>query len=65
MAIAKGFTTLMLRTETKKELFEVKKLIEKKIGVSITHSEAVNILCQAYCQTVRGGKHGTIKGATT
>jgi hypothetical protein len=61
MAISKGFATLMLRIETKKEFFEAKKEIEKKLGVRVTHSEAINILCRAYCQTVRGGGDGNIK----
>ena len=46
MAIANGFTTLMLRKEVKQKYIDVKKQIEETLGVSITHSQAIDYLCR-------------------
>lgn len=45
MAQARGFETLMLRVETKKKFMETKKLLEQEIGFTLTHSQAMEILC--------------------
>lgn len=45
MAIANGFTTLMLRKEIKQKYLDVKKQIEETLGVTITHSQAIDYLC--------------------
>jgi len=45
MAIARGFETLMLKTEAKKKFIEAKKKMESQLGVTMTHSNAMEIMC--------------------
>ena len=45
MAQARGFETLMLRTEAKKKFVEAKKKLEKEIGFELTHSQAIEMMC--------------------
>jgi len=45
MAIARGFETLMLKTEAKKKFLEAKKKMESQLGVTMTHSNAMEIMC--------------------
>jgi hypothetical protein len=44
MAIARGFETLMLKTEAKKKFIEAKAKMEKQLGVTLTHSNAMEIM---------------------
>lgn len=44
MAIANGFETLMLRSETKQRFYEVKKLVEKDMDMKLTHSQAMDFM---------------------
>ena len=46
MAIARGFETLMLKTEAKKKFVEAKKKLETQLGVSLTHSNAMEIMAE-------------------
>lgn len=46
MAIANGYTTLMLREETKDLYYKTKQLIEDKVGISMTHSQCVEYMCK-------------------
>jgi len=45
MAIANGFTTLMLKKEVKEKYIKAKAKMEKDLGVTMTHSNAVEIMC--------------------
>lgn len=45
MAIARGFETLMLKTEAKKKFIDAKKKMESQLGVTMTHSNAMEIMC--------------------
>ena len=45
MAQAKGFETLMLRVETKKKFMEAKKVLEQEVGFNLTHSQAMEMMC--------------------
>ena len=45
MAIANGFTTLMLKTEVKEKYKKAKAKMEKDLGVTLTHSNAIEIMC--------------------
>ena len=45
MAIARGFETLMLKTEAKKKFIDAKKKMEAQLGVTMTHSNAMEIMC--------------------
>jgi hypothetical protein len=45
MAIARGFETLMLKTEAKKKFIDAKKKMETQLGVTMTHSNAMEIMC--------------------
>ena len=45
MAIANGFTTLMLKKEVKEKYVKAKAKMEKDLGVRLTHSNAVEIMC--------------------
>ena len=45
MAIANGFTTLMLKKEVKEKYRQTKAKMEKQLGVTMTHSEAIGIMC--------------------
>jgi hypothetical protein len=44
MAIAKGFTTLMLKKEVKEKYKQAKAKMEKDLGVTLTHSNAIEIM---------------------
>ena len=44
MAKANGFETLMLKVETKEKFRLAKAKMEKDLGVTLTHSNAVDIL---------------------
>jgi hypothetical protein len=44
MAIARGFETLMLKTEAKKKFLEAKKKMESQLGVTLTHSNAMEVM---------------------
>jgi hypothetical protein len=44
MAMARGFETLMLKTEAKKKFLEAKAQMEKQLGVTLTHSNAMEIM---------------------
>ena len=44
MAKASGFETLMLKVETKEKFRLAKAKMEKDLGVTLTHSNAVDIL---------------------
>lgn len=46
MAIAKGYTSLLLRKEVKQMLVDTKKAVEKDVGVPMTHSQAVEYICK-------------------
>jgi len=46
MAIARGFETLMLKTEAKKKFVDAKKKLETQLGVSLTHSNAMEIMAE-------------------
>ena len=45
MAIANGFTTLMLKKEVKEKYKQAKKKMETQLGVTMTHSNAMEIMC--------------------
>jgi hypothetical protein len=45
MAIARGFETLMLKTEAKKKFIDAKKKMESQLGVTMTHSNAMEVMC--------------------
>lgn len=45
MAIANGFTTLMLKKEVKDKYKQAKAKMEKDLGVTLTHSNAIEIMC--------------------
>lgn len=45
MAIANGFTTLMLKKEVKWKYKQAKAKMEKDLGVTLTHSNAIEIMC--------------------
>jgi len=45
MAIARGFETLMLKTDAKKKFLDAKKKMESQIGVTLTHSNAMEVMC--------------------
>jgi len=45
MAVANGFETLMLRVETKNKFREAKKKLEGQMGITLTHSQALEIMC--------------------
>lgn len=45
MAQARGFETLMLKTETKNKFREAKKKLEQELGFLLTHSQAIEIMC--------------------
>jgi hypothetical protein len=45
MAIAKGFTALLIKKEVKEKYMQTKKKMEKELGVTLTHSNAVDIIC--------------------
>jgi hypothetical protein len=66
MAIANGFTTLMMRKEVKERYVLTKKQIEGTLGVSITHSQAIDLLCRHFL-TVRTSEvsDGNIKSGLT
>lgn len=44
MAIAKGFETLMLKSEAKKKFLDAKKKMEAQLGVILTHSNAMELM---------------------
>jgi hypothetical protein len=44
MAKANGFETLMLKVEAKEKFRQAKAKMEKDLGVTLTHSNAVEIL---------------------
>jgi len=44
MAKANGFETLMLKVEAKEKFRQAKTKMEKDLGVTLTHSNAVEIL---------------------
>jgi hypothetical protein len=46
MAIARGFETLMLKTEAKKKFVDAKKKLESQLGVTLTHSNAMEIMAE-------------------
>jgi hypothetical protein len=46
MAIAKGYTSLLLRKEVKQMFVDTKKAVEKDVGVPMTHSQAVEYVCK-------------------
>jgi len=45
MAMANGYTTLLLRKEVKDLLMQTKKAVEKDVGVPMTHSQSVEYIC--------------------
>ena len=45
MAIANGFTTLMLKKEVKEKYKQAKAKMEKDLGVTLTHSNAIEVMC--------------------
>lgn len=45
MARADGFETLMIKIETKNKFREAKKKLEKEIGFELTHSQAIEMMC--------------------
>ena len=45
MAIANGFTTLMLKKEVKEKYKKAKAKMEKDLGVTLTHSNAIEVMC--------------------
>jgi hypothetical protein len=45
MAIANGYTALLLRKEVKELYIATKKAVEKDVGVEMTHSQAVEYIC--------------------
>lgn len=45
MAIANGFTTLMLKKEVKDKYKQAKAKMEKDLGVTLTHSNAIEVMC--------------------
>jgi hypothetical protein len=45
MARADGFETLMIRIETKQKFMKAKKKLEQEIGFGLTHSQAMEMLC--------------------
>ena len=45
MAIAKGFTALLIKKEVKEKYMQTKKKMEKELGVTLTHSNTVDIIC--------------------
>ena len=45
MAIANGFTTLMLKMEVKAKYKKAKAKMEKDLGVTLTHSNAIEVMC--------------------
>jgi hypothetical protein len=46
MAMANGYTTLMIRKETKEILYEAKQIIEKEVGIPMTNSQFVEYMCR-------------------
>lgn len=46
MAIANGYTTLMIRKETKEVLYEAKQIIEQEVGIPMTNSQFVEYMCR-------------------
>lgn len=46
MAIANGFTTLMMHHETKDMYLEAKAKIEEKLNMKLTHSQAIEYMCK-------------------
>lgn len=46
MAIANGYTTLMLREETKELYYMTKRRVEEQLGISLTHSQCVEYMCK-------------------
>lgn len=45
MAIANGYTALLLRKEVKELYRQTKKAVEKDVGVTMTHSQALEYMC--------------------
>ena len=45
MAMANGFTTLMLKKEVKEKYKQAKAKMEKDLGVTLTHSNAIEVMC--------------------
>jgi hypothetical protein len=45
MAMANGFTTLMLKKEVKQKYKKAKAKMEKDLGVTLTHSNAIEVMC--------------------
>jgi len=45
MAMANGFTTLMLKKEVKEKYKKAKAKMEKDLGVTLTHSNAIEVMC--------------------
>jgi hypothetical protein len=45
MAMADGYTGLLLRKEVKELYIATKKAVEKDVGVPMTHSQAVEYMC--------------------
>ena len=45
MAMANGFTTLMLKKEVKAKYKKAKAKMEKDLGVTLTHSNAIEVMC--------------------
>jgi hypothetical protein len=46
MGTYNGFETLMIKVEAKAKFREVKAMLEKQMGVSITNSEAMVLMCK-------------------
>jgi hypothetical protein len=45
MARADGFETLMIRIETKSKFREAKKKLEEQLGITLSHSQALDLMC--------------------
>ena len=55
MAKAKGFETLMIKTEAKDKYYAVKKVLEERMGVELTHSQAMTIMCNELLPSSKSG----------
>ena len=45
MATPRDFTTLMVKTNIRKKFVTTKKKMEKQLGISMTNSNALEIMC--------------------
>jgi hypothetical protein len=60
MAKAKGFETLMIKTEAKDKYYAVKKVLEERMGVELTHSQAMIIMCNELLPSSKSNKQGEL-----